>query len=300
MQGKDSNNFVFGVGMKNLIKNLLVVFTLIFANQTFAQFRPTSECGNIDAPIKGRYCIFRTPGSNSHDVIHFFHGSGSDEMGWLSDRGFTAYNLMHAWYKMGVEAPVVVAVSFGASWSLSDSNTGINANYYSKYVNEVLPFVEGKLGFSVKRRMAMGWSMGGGNAAQLLLRAPKLFERVALLCPAIVDIAPTDPNAVAYLRSVNGAESSKAISFVDKMSQKFPDMESWLNFSPLDLGQKLLNAQSPKTLIAIGDKDEWGFFRPTQSFAKLALDKGVDVTWLPMKNGLHCSFDTDQTANFLK
>ncbi|MGE3758388.1 MAG: alpha/beta hydrolase-fold protein [Pseudobdellovibrionaceae bacterium] len=217
---------------------------------------PISECGHIEKPISGAYCIFKAPKSKSQNVIHYFHGSGGNERSWVNSGSlFRADKLRDIWEANGIDAPVVVAVSFGPSWSLVEANSGINSEYLQKYVDSILPMVESRVGFIVRERILLGMSMGGGNAAQLFLKYPKLFTKAALISPAIVDMAPSDVDFINHMVDENHANVNFAMRFKQNMVLKIPDLQSWLLFSPLDLGDRLLSPDSPELLVEIGTRD---------------------------------------------
>ena len=48
----------------------------------------------------------------------------------------------------------------------------------------------------------MGRSMGGFNAVQIMSRRQRDFERVALLCPAILTVSSYAPAEETWLRTV--------------------------------------------------------------------------------------------------
>ncbi len=97
----------------------------------------------------------------------------------------------------------------------------------------------------------------------------------------------------------NGGDLALAERLKRNMSEQVPDIKSWLNFSPLLRGEELLSANSPKMLITIGEKDNFGFFKPTKAFAEIAAAKGANILWTPVEGGRHCYGDEQAIAEFL-
>ena len=79
------------------------------------------------------------------------------------------------------------------------------------------------------------------------------------------------------------------------------EAESWSGAAPLDLAKKVLNKNSPRLYISCGDEDEYGFFDGARKLAlEIAKPQGVDVTWVPIQGGDHCTVDPLSTALFLE
>ena len=98
---------------------------------------------------------------------------------------------------------------------------------------------------------------------------------------------------------VNGSKQQFAAEFRSKILLKFPDKQSWLDFSPFELAKKRLSPKSPEMLIEIGTKNSWGFYNPTKNLAQIAVAKGCTVGFAETRGGDHGEVDILPLAEFL-
>jgi len=246
-------------------------------------------CATRTIPINWDYCLTHTDNSKSRDVIYFFHGLGQDEHAWVD--GHKDHKTVRKHLKeLGVEAPVVVAISFGPIWLLTEKNSSSFSGYYEIFIHHIMPFVEKELlKYQPEKRFLAGESMGGFSVLQLLLKKPDLFDRAALVCPAIPSLSPfCEENEISKFIKRTHA-NPQYVDYLFQMGKVFfPDENTWEKASPLTLGKSLLGTKTPKIYMTANQEDNFGFHEGADLFFDLAYNKGVDVTY-DVFPGKHCS-----------
>jgi len=260
------------------------------------------RCGTISSPVEWKYCITENPGSSNRDILYFFHGLGGNEGQWNKQRFFR--QVRKRWAQTGKEVPVVVQFSFGKDWFLNEKSKD-SVGFMPIVLNNVFPKIEKELveNFSGKR-IIMGFSMGGFNSIQLVLKHPELFERAALICPAILDFDPyggkkeIEKRKIAYEQRTGASErhSKAAVGLIRKF---FPTSDQWEQVSPMKICHKYMNEKTPDLLISANREDAFGFYVDAERFKDFAISKGVQVEW-QSRPGKHCrQCDWKSTADFL-
>lgn len=281
---------------------MIALFISILSAGTLATASVTHECGQgtVRAVSYG-YCIDRPAADvNDADVFVYFHGIYGSEQQWSQ---LTAIIQAISTARAG-HMPTVISLSLGPAWLLSEFSPNANPSSYRTLVDEILPVVEAKLAVPVQHRTLIGQSMGGFNSAQLLGRDPHLFERVALICPAVSTLSPfsTDPEIAAYLARHPEIDPSllRQAQFLTKMV--YPTPQDYLPHNPLTIAAKL-SAASPRIFVSAGTADEFGFYDGAVEFAKEATAGGANVTSIVIPQGRHCQQNAqslDLLGQFLK
>lgn len=282
---------------------LLALFFLSFnlphrANAD-ASAAPPGDCGQEKGgAFAYKYCIYRTPGSNSTDVLWFLHGRDGDEHSWETDTHYA--NIRALWAAQDpTNIPIVIGVSFGGQWLLVSKLSKAASGMLQFFENSVVPEMENQAGFKNGRRLLLGESMGGFSAAQLLLSGNVRFDRVVLACPALAWISPyAKMGDIVSWAEQNGVNLAIAISVVITARGDFASTEEWESASPMYLATDRLGPLTPPMLVSIGQQDTFGFYPGARDFATIAKQQsGSEVTWQPVP-GPHCSFDETAAANF--
>jgi len=257
------------------------------------------SCQSLTQPLPWRYCVWKTKGSRSHDVLYHLHGATLDENVWGDDRYYTGL-VRQQWEDTGVtDAPVVVSLTFGPHWLLVPRNELPTSGLLEFVLGHAIPGIESGLPFVAQRRLLVGESMGGFNAAQIALKAPSSFSKVAILCPAIADISPFATEAEVEAFVTKTGAKRELIDKIRKIGAAFiPNAEAWEKVAPLGLAEKLLGPTSPPLYLSCGTYDEYGFFGGTRRFASIGHAKGAKVQWRPLYGG-HCAVDAASLARFL-
>jgi Putative esterase len=281
---------------------LLVTSTVAFGSTPSDGWSGT--CAKFHSPSQPKlnvdYCIYSDPASTSADVLYYLSCRGSGATMWVEEmEGVRA-----RWKALGLSTPTVVTISVDLNpviwWILVDHNSDGSTGLYPVFVNEFMPMVENQLGGVKGRRLLVGRSMGGFNASQLLLRMPEKFDRVALLCPAILSISPYADHRddEAYLKRSKG---SPLFLFLVKlfMRSSLEGVGEWNEVSPLELGKTALGPETPPLHVSCGDIDHYGFHDGAEKFAALAKSlSSNEVVWQSL-HGNHCTFDPVSIADFI-
>jgi hypothetical protein len=241
------------------------------------------------------YCIHKTPGSTNPDIIYYMHGASGSERRWI-ERWPTIRDI---WARAGVQAPTVVTFSAGPVWILSEKNSMATSGLLSVVADEFIPYVENKLGGLKGNRLLFGESMGGFNAIQLLMKRTHLWDRAAILCPAITKHSPfASVEVVEEFIKRTGAEKSKAYSEIAMFRSFFPDEQEWEKSAPLIAGKALLGAQTPPLYMSGDTFDQFGFYEGDVAFKDLVVSKNIPLEWHTIV-GNHCKTDDISVSRFL-
>jgi S-formylglutathione hydrolase FrmB len=198
----------------------------------------------------------------------------------------------------GNSAPVVISITYGSAWLLAEQNESGYSGLYENFVKVALPTIEKTRNIHPEHRMLMGLSMGGFNAAQVYLKNPELFTKVALACPAITTVGPySGADEIAAYTARTHALSNYVNNALYLSSNYYPSQEAWDRADSIALANTQITSDSPPLYISGGMQDEYGFFEGAAEFASIAASKGVSATWVPLR-GRHCTFDWQGTARF--
>jgi S-formylglutathione hydrolase FrmB len=281
----------------------VLVFSVVKAQAT-APARMVTECGHVAQKVKWDYCITRTGNSHNEDIVYVLHGAGGDESTWTRWPAFQ--DVRARWEKTGFQAPIIVALSFGPIWLLADPNSSPHSGLFDVFTKEVMPYVEQRLltdslaGISANRkRRILGFSMGGFNGSQLILKMPRAFKSAVLACPGLSTVSPfaSRPEIDSYI-SRTGANKDFVNSILTIAKDFFPDEAAWQADSPLRLAQTKFGATSPAVYVSCGRTDEGGFYEGSQAFANSARTRGADIKWESLAGG-HCVMNAEAIADFL-
>lgn len=249
-----------------MTRKLSLLVLLAFSGCTVAQKQSAdSRCGRGPG---FDYCVQK----GSDTVLYYLHGAGQSHRSW--SKWSVARNLEKEFAKNGVPVPTVVSVSFGQYWILK------NGDRLERFTDIAMPYIEKRIGVP-KRRWLWGLSMGGFNAAQLLLRYPKMWSTVVLSCPAITPLSPyAEAEEIQEYIARNEADPRK-VRWMLSFSRKAFGEREWPEHDPLALAS---NAPAlPPVFIECGDKDEYGFYEGARSFAD-----AVGADFHPVAGGGHC------------
>lgn len=300
----DSSKFALTLGF--VVSCLFGSLTL--ANQTSESVAavaaaPTLNCGTETSDgLTFRYCIEESDPAQNPDILYFMHPVGGSEQSWFTS---TAREKLHEeWAKKNIRPPTIISISLGPSWLLTEQGQGNVKDVHALFVNVLMTKLESLLTTKQKartgQRLLLGQSMGGFNAAMLLLKNGGLFTRVALICPALGTVNPHAPSeqVSSYVKRT-GAKESYVQQALQIGRREFATVQAWTDHDPLKLAQRRLNKASPKLYISIGTRDEYGFYEGTKRFAEIAQEKGVKTEFHPMNEG-HCALNPPSLADFLK
>lgn len=273
------------------------IFLLALAFNLSAAF---AECGKDKASgVEYGWCIYKGEGP---DVLYYFHGGGGSENQW--DKAGYFEDFAPVWKAMGYKTPTVIAFSFGTSWLLSDMPEQKTPGLLDLAVQKILPALEKRIGGVKGQRLAMGPSMGGFNSAELSMRYPEKFARVAFLCPGLgynIDPFASDEEVEKYIaKEPKSTNADNIRGIIGWVRRHFLTRENWDRHSPEALAKRL-TGNGLSFYISCSKEDEYGFFGGAETIAKILAPKTY-VKWMPLDKGSHCQ-ETDEsmraTAEFL-
>lgn len=291
------------------MKSLILAFLLLYVSLTayasedllYEEDVPETEfsrfiCGSEE--LQGgsfRYCFRDPEGVNHSDIVYFFHGLGGSEKTW--HRQFLGTRMIQDWWTLRGYRPRVVSVSFGSQWLMVDNKRYPLITYFTKVI---MPFLEKKMGgLRGGRRHIIGQSMGGFNGAELALKKPGMFSRVALLCPAIATVGPysSDREIEDYIERT-GARRRLVNKMLRISRSVFIDKKDWDNHDPLRLMKNYSSSKKPRFYVSVGTSDGYGFQEGSRVFTQRASAFSFLFNWVPVPGG-HCNFKRIGTANFI-
>ncbi|XGC79375.1 alpha/beta fold hydrolase [Bdellovibrio bacteriovorus] len=259
--------------------------------------RSKFTCGNETInKINYRYCLRNPEHTNSKDIIYFFHGLTGDEESWF--RMWWGTLIIQKWWEFWGYKPRIATISFGGRWLLNDTKKSKLSTFVS---TKVIPSLEKKMGgLQDGQRHAIGQSMGGFNAAHLSLKNPGLFNRVALLCPALSTVSPhaSQQEVKNYIRRTR-AFPFLVRKMINISREVFPTLQEWKDNDPMYLLKNYKSTKRSKFLVSIGLADSYGFQEGSRQFVQMAQGKSIFSSWLPVP-GPHCMFNRRTTAHFIK
>jgi S-formylglutathione hydrolase FrmB len=253
----------------------------------------TTTCTN-NAQNGLNYCVIKPVKTTNQDILYYFHGLQGNVHEWQNLPGYgTTYQ---TWAN---QAPIVVTISFGPIWLLAERNASASSGLYESFIFSALPFIEKSENLHPLHRLLMGLSMGGFNAAQIYLKNPSLFSKVALACPALTRVGPySGQNAIQEYITRTHAQPSQVEKALSVSSSFFPDETSWETADSIALASKLVNPNFPPLFASGGMQDEYGFFEGALAFVNAISIHGAQAHFTELQGG-HCTYDWIGTANFL-
>jgi hypothetical protein len=252
------------------------------------------QCFNESKPLPWSFCINRAPGNNSQNLIYYFHGRNGSAT-WWNDETYYSGEVEKLWKTEGLSHPIVVSISFGRQWLLTEAENGL----LPIFMNQVMPRVEAEVGRPIARRLAVGESMGGINALVIGLKASGKFSKVAALCPPLPTVSPNSSFAemASYIRLTS--TSWRRAGMMLWFSRKFSPTDSvWLDSNPVPLSRQFNGSSGVQFYLSCGLKDEWGCQEGAESVVKNIQRRGGKVEWHLMPGG-HCDIDSRSLALFL-
>jgi len=272
-----------------------ILSLFVFHSLTLAA-APTEKCASGDAGGQSfRWCARLPADPRPGTVLFYLHGNGGDERGW----NVPSHDLLERSIEAkGKKVPVVVTISFGATWFLSDTEGFRRSSLLAAYV-EATQKVEKSLNLSaLKERWLMGESMGGFNALQLYFKRPALFSRVVSYCPAVLNFSPFAPRSEveAYISRHEPYVIRKLVEkWRDKMRNEYSTPAAWVAHDPRALDKP---QNDPKLFMGANGRDVFGFQEGTEVVRKKLQQQKAKLEWQFVDAGGHCDYD-DRTMTAL-
>ncbi|NJM63707.1 MAG: esterase family protein [Oscillatoriales cyanobacterium RU_3_3] len=241
------------------------------------------------------YTIYRAKNGVSDDVIYHLHGRNLDDSIWNDDTYFTSMLQAH-WQRSSIKPPTVVVVSYGSVWLLTPKNSRVENGLLDDFIAR-LPQIESKVG-KPSRRILLGESMGGLNVLILGLSHPKMFSKIAALCPVIYLESPFSDYSTQRAAMKRTGADPKIIYGVTQLAKNYvSNNEEWNAIDPISSIERA-DQSYPELYLSCGLYDKYGNFEGTEALANLAIKRGVKTRWHPIYGG-HCAIDIASLADFL-
>jgi pimeloyl-ACP methyl ester carboxylesterase len=242
------------------------------------------------------YCVTKTEGSTNPDLLYYMHGASLNQMSWIEKRK----PIWNYWQKNHLQAPTVVTMSFGPIWLLAPKNSSKAGGLLEFVETKLMPQIEAQVGFKNGRRLLAGESMGGFNAAELIMKSPEKFTKAALLCPDFTSLTPfsTAEEMRAFMKTT-GADYRHTWWEVFMERIFFGDYDAWNRSAPLLNTKRLLNGNTPALYVSGGTNDQYGFYPGDKAYAMAAREQGVSVIWDSLEGEKHCAYTPATVAKFL-
>ena len=278
--------------MKTCVFIFSFMFSILISFPALATL--TTTCKGVDVDARHfNYCVRKN--TESKAIIYFFHGI----LGSSSSYKKVTNELDSIWQKKGIPLPNVVAISFGASWVMTEARGG--AGLYKYFSQTAQPYLEKEFLFDNRfKRMVIGMSMGGFNAVQAFGKNPGMFERAAFICPALHIISPfsTDDEVNAFIKRT-GATRYLVNLAQDIGRKEYADLNDWNQEGPFAVASRI-NAVNIPIYISIGDQDQFGFQEGAHAFSELMKTRSPLVEFYLIKGSGHCAWAGKELAAYLE
>lgn len=257
------------------------------------------QCFKESTPVPWAYCVNRTQGSLSNDVLYYFHARNGNET-WWNDREYHTGRLYQHWREADLDPPIVVSISFGKQWVLTEKPDNPLQGLFPQLVDSIIPAIEKKLAYPAGKRLLAGISMGGFNALIVAMKSRYFFHKVAALCAPLYDGSHHDGLLVAAEKYIGSGTSLKRTAMLWGFSkQYYPQLEDWKTNDPLALSGHFDSKGAPDIYLSCGEKDDWGCMQGSQLLVKNIKKNNGNIQWVPRMGG-HCDIDSRSLALFLQ
>ena len=278
---------------QNILATALLVIFVSSTEATALAATPVCKSKTIDG-ITTDFC-FQKPDTESDTLLVFFHGIYGNEKKWFNDSKFT--ELSKTMKSKGL-TPWVVTISYGGTWLLTETNTSKQLFHHT--MDLALPaIIQDVHPEAFAKKFLMGYSMGGLNASQVLLKRPELFDKYVLISPAITPVGPfsNKEEVKDYIKR------TEAVPFLINMlinigHKNFKTQEEWDQHSPLVVVAKQARTVPPVYLSA-GNHDQYGFDEGSNLFSLAIAPFSSYSVWMPVPNGDHMDLDAPSVTDFL-
>ncbi len=282
---------------------LLMVFAAWWAWQHISRpwgaqavnFTPAhQQCGQEG---RLRYCVHRAAGGVNGDLLYHLHGRNLEAEIWNDPTYYTAM-VQGYWQSAGLLPPTVVSLSYGPVWLLAPKGQAPHSGLLDT-IGPDIAAIEARLG-QPRRRLLVGESMGGLNSLVLGLSQPRLFDKVAALCPNVYLNSPFAPLGEIRAAIKRTGADPRIIFGIWKLARGYVSNEQeWRHLSPLALIEAAaLPDARPSLYLSGGLYDRYGLYEGVERLAQRAVQRGLPTEWHPLYGG-HCAIDVASLGAFL-
>ncbi len=242
--------------------------------------------------LKYNACLTRDDSVAQDQLLYYFPGWREDEEAWFESS--MGKDIRRFWVERSGRTLPVITFSMGSETNIARDD------WPSLTLAQVLPEIERRFGVNPSKRLVLGKSLGGWNALQLVMADQDYFQRIGLICPAVMPVHPwSSEQEIDSYRERSGVRRV-VLKFVLKRMRKH--YERYSNFQPFDPYLHLknrLDASAPSFFISANREDEFGFQVGGQDLKNMLVSSGIDVKWR-LHEGSHCEVDAGAVAEFLR
>lgn len=237
-------------------------------------------------------------GSEPDEALLFLHGIMGDVTCWEGGRwpvgnpNWKYKRLRQAMRRRraaaGRKMPRMVTLSVPgrlpqSPWFLVARSERPHSGLMAFYTDVILPYLRRELGGG--RLSLFGESMGGHSALRLYLRQDAgTYDKVVLLCPAVVNDLSTDASSAQRSALAERTGASRGVVWlaqqIGRRSFSGAQPQAGICVRPLLAGRAL--AGHPPLHIATNPRDLWGFQVGASELAEQLRGQGADVTLCSM------------------
>lgn len=239
---------------------------------------PPTTC---DKHEEVEYCFYKGDESTKR-VVYFLHGFGNNTEAWTWN--LVTERIEKNWKANQVKKPHVVTISLGRLWWYTSHEQGKKLKAFTEWV-------EKEKNLNPSERVLYGDSMGAHNSYRWSHDEPGLFNKVALICPAVPSSFTKEKKSPGVWPFYVAADALIKKSYSEAnpaITNPLEDLEYWKEFEKI-----------PRIHVILSTTDHFGFYPGGKNLVELLkLNTGTAVT-SEEQNVMHCRVDAQKLASFL-
>lgn len=260
--------------MQTVAEIISLIMSFLLSN-TISEHRKADYCNDQSIP---KYCYYK---GESDRVIYYLHGFGNELESW--GRNLVTKQIEQEWEKSNSKRPHIVTLTYDPFWLFFQKKNATPD--LKKFIRQ---FEKKIIHMTPDSRILYGDSMGGHNALQWLKSSAHLFDRLALICPAI-SRSMTDEPEQEYV----------GLNWLSPLADKLfyhPEFNSADQIK--EIVKIISKSKINSVYLGMTPRDEMGFYPGNQFLRDLFLKEKTNLTWEEQERR-HCLMGTFTLANFL-
>lgn len=264
--------------MMDLI-SIVSAYVLGFYFSTFSpNHTPATSCDKHEGV---EYCFYKGQDSSKR-VVYFLHGFGNDTNAWSWNS--VTKRIEDQWNKNQTRRPHVVTISFGRLWWYTSKSQGEKLRAFTEWIEK-----DKKL--DPHERILYGDSMGAHNSYRWAHDETDLFNKVALICPAVPSSfikEEKNPGMWPFYAVADSVITRNYAEAKPAISNPLLDIPYWESFNNI-----------PYMHVIVSSRDHFGFYPGGKALIKLLEKNAVTKVTSEEQDVTHCDVDAQKLAPFL-